>query len=160
MSFRLMDLPPEIFLNVFEMIDKGPGFKGQHHETFVNLSLTSKTCRSYASRYVFRRLYFPECRLPIIAKSLANCVKTLERLGVCHVVQGVDVIIRQTKHMKKAERDSDVGSLKKFPSLVHLYVYIPHGNHRLLKNELDHIMADHCSQGHLICEASSWWWYV
>lgn len=125
MSSRLEKLPPEIFRSICETIDKSPGHKRQHHQTFINLSLASKICRSYTTPYIFRRLYFVETRLGFFIRSLGNCIATLERLDILHHVKGIDVAIGYTKTTRKAEKKSILESFKKLPNLGHLDFQAP-----------------------------------
>lgn len=122
MSSRLESLPPELFYEIYYSIYKSEEYRRQHHKTFLSLSLTSKTCRSYATPYIFRRLFFKEYSAGKLTKHLTGCVQTLRRVGVLHLVCSVDISFCRKNRFPKARSTMVVELLKQFPNLVQLYV--------------------------------------
>ncbi|KAH0359651.1 hypothetical protein KCU65_g9850, partial [Aureobasidium melanogenum] len=121
MSSPLESLPPELFYEICELIDKSGEYKRQHHKSFLSLSLTSKTCRSYATLYIFRRLFFKEYSAGKLTRHLTECVQTLSRLGVLHLVRSVDISFCRTNSFPKTRSTMVIELLKQFPNLIQIY---------------------------------------
>lgn len=121
MSSRLESLPPEILYEIYSFTYKSGSYRHQRQGTFLSLSLTSKTCRSYATPYIFRRLFFKEYSAGKLTKHLTECVQTLGRLGILHLVRSVDISFCRTNRFPKTRSTLVVELLRQFPKMTQLY---------------------------------------
>ncbi|CAD0096319.1 unnamed protein product [Aureobasidium mustum] len=88
MSSRPESLPTELFERICETVLKDQKRLNQNATPMLNLSLTSKKCRSRVTRYIFHELVFQGDAQPLAGR-LEDCVLTLKRLDVLDLVQGI-----------------------------------------------------------------------
>jgi hypothetical protein len=140
---------------ICDVIDASDSSERQHH-TFRCLGLTSKICRSYTTRYMFRRVLVEESLGNHFDQNLRDCMVTLERLDVLHLVERVDLILSLPWTSMLLFREIVVEFVKKLPNLSHLYIRAFDILSPGLTDELDEILADRCCQVH----NNDWgpWW--
>ena len=93
MSSRLESLPTELLHHICDTVEASESYEGQHQEFFVNLSLTSKRCRSVATRFIFNQLIFRTVHLEVLLTKLADCARTLAVSGCIEDVQSFHITV-------------------------------------------------------------------
>jgi hypothetical protein len=98
MSSRLESLPNEFLQDIFYTIEASETAACRYpSRTCVSLSLTSKRCRSLVTRYVFYQLVFSTIGFEELEEELADCRRTLSRLGCIHDAQYFHITVRGSR---------------------------------------------------------------
>jgi hypothetical protein len=160
MSSRLESLANEVLYIIFEIFAESHLFVREYCGNFKSLRLTSKKCRSYTTRYIFRRLFIGSSLLEAFVEKLTDCLVTLERLDVLHLVEGLNLELPDFTLSKPQPRKVIIEFLKKVPSLMHLHIRAPRGLDQRFLNELDETLADRCERTIGRGQDSCWHWWT
>ena len=160
MSSQLENLPVEVLHNILEIFAESHFFVREYCGNFNSLSLTSKKCRSYTIQYIFRRLFIGSSLLESFIKELTDCLVTLERLDVLHLVEDVNLELPDSTFSMPQPQKVIIEFLKKVPGLKHVYMHAPKGLDKAFLNELDEILADRCERTIACVQGRNWHWWT
>jgi hypothetical protein len=157
----LESLPPELFHNICDLIDKDENSWLILDRRLYNLSLTSKKCRSYTIGIIFRNLTLKARNSATLTEELACCIETLSRLGVLHLVHTVSIVISAASPAteRTAEHKRAVESLEAFPSMESLDIFSHGGFANSFTHKVEKMLAKRYNKLTIGGTGKYRWWH-
>ena len=143
MSSPLESLPAKVFEMIYKDIRDSHTSLYTRNTSILNLSLTSKKCRSFTTRYIFRKLSFYGSEHQTLSDRLSNRVSDMKRLDLIHLVQVVDFLYCPLDNPSRI-----IKLLNEFPNLIVIWITSSSTIPVTFMDELQSMLTNRSPSGH------------